>query len=134
MKELDPDKVARLKEAAFYGMNKTAMARYAGVHRATLDNWLKAHPEVNEEILNKRGDGDLEVAKALHEEAVKGRNSTLLAHLSTKRLKNSEFNNDWDDALDKEEPTIQVVLSESDIDARIAELKKESEESGDGKH
>lgn len=124
MKELDPDKVARLKEAAHIGMNKTAMARYAGIHRTTLNKWLKESPELDEEILTQRGDGDFEVAKALHEAAVKDKNPSLLAHLSTKRLKNSEYNDDWGDALDKEEPTVQVVLSESDIDARIKELQE----------
>lgn len=124
MKELDKDKVARLKEAAFYGMNKTAMARYAGICRTTLNNWLKENEEFKDSILESRGDGDLQVAKAIHEEATTGRNSSLLVHLSTKRLKNSEYNNDWGDALDKEEPTVQVVLSESDIDGRILELQE----------
>jgi DNA-binding XRE family transcriptional regulator len=122
MKELDKDKVARLKEAAFYGMNKTAMARYAGICRTTLNNWLRENEEFKDAILESRGDGDLEVAKALHEEATTGRNSSLLVHLSKKRLKNSEFNNDWGDGLDKEETEVKLVLSPDSIDARLAEL------------
>lgn len=129
MKELDKDKVARLKEAAFYGMNKTAMSRYAGIHRDTLNTWLKDNPEINEAVLINRGDGDFEVAKALHEEAVSGRNPSLLVHLSTKRLKNSEFNNDWDDALNAEEENGQVNIlngfTNEELKQRVKELTSE---------
>ncbi|NVC72617.1 hypothetical protein [Vibrio vulnificus] len=115
--KLNDETVARLKEAAFYGMNKTAMARYAGVHRNTLDAWFKEYPEINEQILTKRGDGDFEVAKALHEAAVEEKNQALLAHLSTKRLKNSEYNNDWGDGLDAkdENPQVNINLDRSEL-------------------
>ncbi|MFA0233810.1 hypothetical protein [Vibrio sp. 10N.222.55.C7] len=119
MKELDKDKVARLKEAAFYGMNKTAMARYAGICRTTLNNWLKENEEFKDLILESRGDGDLQVAKAIHEEATTGRNSSLLVHLSTKRLKNSEFNNDWDDALNATEENGKVTILKSEPDSEL---------------
>lgn len=127
MKKLSEEKVARLKEAARVGMNKTAMARYAGIHRDTLNVWLKEHPEIDEAILTSRGDGDYEVAKALHEEAVSGRNPSLLAHLSVKRLKNSEFNGDWNDGLNAKEENSQVNIN-LDREALLSAISEELKE------
>ena len=128
MKKLSDEKVSLIKDAAHVGMNKSAIARYANVHRDTLDKWIKNDPDVSEAFYHGRGSGDYEIAKKIHEEALKG-NTTLLAHLSVKRLKNSEFNNDYDDALNATEENGQVNilngLTNDELKQRVKELTSE---------
>ncbi|PMG45645.1 hypothetical protein BCU90_17425 [Vibrio lentus] len=135
MAKLTNEQIDKIRKGARIGMSKAALSRYCQIHKLTLDRWLEEHPEVEQAMLEGKFQGDYEVALALHEEAtgltidpnenLKPRNVNLLSHLSTKRLKNSEFNNDWGDALDKEETTVNVVLSEADIDKQLAELEGE---------
>jgi hypothetical protein len=122
--KINDEMIGKIEEYSRVGMSKAALCRVLGIARTTFNAWLNENLDVYEAMMKGKNRGDYEVAKALHDEAVDG-NTTVLVHLSSKRLKNSEFNNDWGDALDKEETTVNVVLSEADIDKQLAELEGE---------